>query len=60
MEVEVILGNPVKVAKRLGVDVPRMETLYALTKALDDANRWRQPGQSLTGTDPKDGEKSSS
>ncbi|KAK4503381.1 hypothetical protein PRZ48_004296 [Zasmidium cellare] len=59
MEVEVILGNPVKIAKRLGVDVPRMEMLYALTKALDDANRWRQPGQALTGTALKD-EKSSS
>lgn len=50
MEVEVILGNPVRIARGLGVRVPRMEMLYALTKALDDAVRWRLPGKSLTGT----------
>ncbi|KAK3110431.1 hypothetical protein LTR53_015288 [Teratosphaeriaceae sp. CCFEE 6253] len=49
MEVEVILGNPVRVAKGLGVDVPRMETLYALSKALDEAMALRQPGKSLAG-----------
>ncbi|MGQ9750349.1 2-dehydropantoate 2-reductase [Desulfosoma sp.] len=30
MEVEAILGNAVRIARRLGVHVPRMETLYAL------------------------------
>ncbi|KAK0919762.1 uracil DNA N-glycosylase Thp1 [Friedmanniomyces endolithicus] len=49
MEVEFILGGPVKVAKSLGVDVPRMETLYALSKALDEATALRQPGKSLAG-----------
>ncbi|KAK0338067.1 hypothetical protein LTR29_012590 [Friedmanniomyces endolithicus] len=49
MEVEFILGVPVKVAKSLGVDVPRMETLYALSKALDEATALRQPGKSLAG-----------
>ena len=49
MEADVILGGPVKVAKKLGVKVPRLETLYALTKALDEANTYRQPGQSLKG-----------
>jgi 2-dehydropantoate 2-reductase len=49
MEVEVILGNPIKVAKEVGVDVPRMETLYALLKALDEAMALRSPGKSLGG-----------
>ncbi|TKA81993.1 hypothetical protein B0A55_01743 [Friedmanniomyces simplex] len=53
MEVEVILGNPVKVANRLGVDVPRIETLYALSKALDEATALRQPGKSLAGDEMK-------
>nr|POE79638.1 uncharacterized protein CFP56_07703 [Quercus suber] len=37
MEVEVILGRPVQIAKDLGIDVPRMEMLYVLAKALDTA-----------------------
>lgn len=49
MEVEVILGTPVKIAKQLGVQVPRLETLYALAKALDEAMALRQPGKSLAG-----------
>lgn len=49
MEVETILGNPVKVAKDLGVEVPRMEILYALTKGLNEAVIFRQPEQSLGG-----------
>jgi 2-dehydropantoate 2-reductase len=53
MEVEVILGNPVRTAKRLAVAVPRMEMLYVLAKALDEANRWRQPGKSVDGDDLK-------
>lgn len=53
MEVEVILGNPVRVAKELGIEVPRMEMLYALAKALDEANQFRKPGKSLDGEDLK-------
>lgn len=49
MEVETILGNPVKVAQGLGVEVPRMELLYGLTKALDAAMAYRQAGKSLGG-----------
>jgi 2-dehydropantoate 2-reductase len=49
MEVEVILGNPIKVANEVGVSVPRMETLYVLLKALDEAMALREPGKSLGG-----------
>jgi 2-dehydropantoate 2-reductase len=54
MEVEVILGNPIKVAREVGVDVPRMETLYALLKALDEAMALRSPGKSLGGDDTEE------
>ena len=53
MEVETILGNPVRVAKSLGIDVPRMEMLYGLTKALDEAITFKQPGQSLGGDETR-------
>ncbi|WPH03195.1 Hypothetical protein R9X50_00607100 [Acrodontium crateriforme] len=48
-EVDVILGVPVKVAKELGVPVPRMEMLYVLCKALDQSMALRRPGKSLCG-----------
>ena len=53
MEVEGILGEPVKVANQLGIDVPRMEVLYALTKALDAAVALRRPGESLAGDETR-------
>nr|POE66236.1 uncharacterized protein CFP56_54498 [Quercus suber] len=49
MEVEVILGRPVQIAKDLGIDVPRMETIYVLANALDAAVAKRRPGASLEG-----------
>lgn len=49
MEVEVILGEPVRIAGELGVEVPRMETLYALLKGLDEAVAGRREGESLGG-----------
>ncbi|KAK3316425.1 ketopantoate reductase PanE/ApbA-domain-containing protein [Apodospora peruviana] len=33
MELEVILGNPVRIAKAKGVELPRMQTLYALLRS---------------------------
>lgn len=53
MEVEAILGNPVKIAKGLGIEVPRTELLYSLSKALDEALAFRQPGQSLGGDETR-------
>lgn len=37
MEVEVILGNPVRIAKEKGFEMPRMESLYALIKGLQSS-----------------------
>jgi 2-dehydropantoate 2-reductase len=51
MEVEVILGNPVRIANELGVEVPRLETLYALLKGLDEAVALKEEGKSLGGDD---------
>ncbi|SPN99027.1 uncharacterized protein DNG_02066 [Cephalotrichum gorgonifer] len=33
MEIEVILGNPVRIARERGVSLPRMQSLYALLKS---------------------------
>ncbi|KAK4955407.1 hypothetical protein LTR28_006101 [Elasticomyces elasticus] len=32
MELEVILGNPVRIAREQGLEMPRLQTLYALLK----------------------------
>ena len=37
MELEVILGNPVRIAKAHGVEMPRLQTLYALLKSAQKA-----------------------
>lgn len=39
MEVEVILGVPAKKARELGLEVPTLEMVYALVKAVDVATR---------------------
>ena len=39
MEVEAILGNGVRIAKKHGLDVPKMETLYSILSMLDRKNR---------------------
>lgn len=39
LEVEAILGEPLRRAKRLGVPVPTMESQYYLTRFLDQLNR---------------------
>ncbi len=44
MEIEAILGNAVRAAGRVGVEVPRLETLYALMKLLE---RKRSDGNAL-------------
>lgn len=41
MEVETYLGSPIKLAKGLGIPVPRIETLYAIMHNLNIVNRQR-------------------
>ena len=41
LEVEAILGNTLRVARRCGVDVPRIECCYALLRSADELNRAR-------------------
>jgi len=41
MEVETYLGSPIKLAKDVGVTVPRIETLYAILHNLNLVNRSR-------------------
>ena len=41
LEVEAILGNTLRVARRFGVAVPRIECCYALLKSVDELNRHR-------------------
>ena len=49
LEVETILGNPVRRARELGVPVPAIETLYAIVAHADRVRRGLQPV--LTGAD---------
>ncbi|MFO7304118.1 MAG: 2-dehydropantoate 2-reductase [Gammaproteobacteria bacterium] len=37
MEIEAILGNVVRTARRAGVHVPRLETIYAIAKMIEQA-----------------------
>lgn len=36
MEVEVILGNPLRIARARGVEMPRLQTLYALVRSMQE------------------------
>jgi 2-dehydropantoate 2-reductase len=42
MELEVILGNPIRIARAHGIQMPRLQTLYALLKS---ANKVRETGK---------------
>ncbi len=39
MEVEVILGNPIRIARRNGIEMPRLQTLYALLRMAGQKRR---------------------
>lgn len=41
LEVEAILGEPLRRARRAGIDTPRMQMLYAIVKRMDAENRKR-------------------
>ncbi|KAL2131744.1 hypothetical protein VTI74DRAFT_4644 [Chaetomium olivicolor] len=36
LEVEVILGNPLRIARAKGVELPRLQTVYALVRSMQD------------------------
>lgn len=42
LEVEAILGNTLRIARRHGVEVPRIESCYALLKSVDELNRLKR------------------
>lgn len=42
MEIEVILGNPIRIAREHGLTMPRMETLYALVKLAQSTRNSRK------------------
>lgn len=39
MELEVILGNPVRIARAKGVDMPRLQSMYALLRSAQDMRK---------------------
>lgn len=41
MELEVILGNPVRIARRKGVDMPKLQSLYALLRSMQKVREER-------------------
>ncbi|KAI1101268.1 2-dehydropantoate 2-reductase [Jackrogersella minutella] len=42
MELEVILGNPVRIARRAGVEMPRLQSLYALLRSMQKVREERK------------------
>jgi 2-dehydropantoate 2-reductase len=42
MEIEVILGNPVRIARAVGVEMPRLQSLYALLKSMQQVREAEQ------------------
>jgi 2-dehydropantoate 2-reductase len=45
MELEVILGNPVRIARREGVTMPRLQTLYALLRSAQQQREERKKAE---------------
>jgi hypothetical protein len=52
MEVETFLGSPIKLAREVGVKVPRIETLYAILHNLNIVNRQRPKAVDTAGLPP--------
>jgi 2-dehydropantoate 2-reductase len=44
MELEVILGNPIRIAREHGIEMPRLQTLYALLRRAQE-NREKEKKQ---------------
>jgi ketopantoate reductase len=45
MELEVILGNPVRIARERGVSLPRMQSLYALLRSAQEMRERQKAGE---------------
>jgi len=45
MEIEVILGNPVRIARERGVEMPRLQTLYALVRSAQEMRKQTPKGK---------------
>jgi len=42
MEIEVILGNPVRIARARGVEMPRLQTVYALLRSMQEVREGKK------------------
>ncbi|KAI0021843.1 2-dehydropantoate 2-reductase [Xylariomycetidae sp. FL0641] len=47
LEIEVILGNPVRIARRAGVDMPKLQSTYALLKSMQSLRDRRATKEKL-------------
>lgn len=45
LEIEVILGNPLRKARERGIEMPRLQTLYALVKMAQGVREGREKGE---------------
>jgi 2-dehydropantoate 2-reductase len=46
MEIEVILGNPIRMARARGLEMPRLQSLYAMVKMAQGIRDWKKEGAS--------------
>ncbi|KAF7536181.1 hypothetical protein G7Z17_g13084 [Cylindrodendrum hubeiense] len=47
LELEVILGNPVRIARERGVEMPRLQSLYALLRSAQQMRKGRETKEKL-------------
>jgi 2-dehydropantoate 2-reductase len=47
MEIEVILGNPIRIARERGFEMPRLQTLYAIVRMAQEVRDKRKEGSKL-------------
>ncbi|KAI8628423.1 2-dehydropantoate 2-reductase [Xylariaceae sp. FL1651] len=47
MELEVILGNPIRIARKAGVKMPKLQTLYALLSSMQKTREERKAKEKL-------------
>ena len=47
MEIEVILGNPIRIARERGFEMPRLQTLYAMVRMAQEVRDKKREGSKL-------------